>query len=201
MCLCVFEECNISTCQMRQDFIKVTWSKVWVFPTLPGHFCWCSFILIVTCRYETAGSRASFVLSQKPPALDANISGHSWNTHHLTCHSVTIPSALCGKLQAQRCTQTQTSAWIGVPYDHRCVSLETRVCVCVCVFHAWLWSGILHMTWYDDTGPIKGWGWVKESDDRASRKLYCDLTSERNRNTRGGERGRVKWEGFWEKKW
>lgn len=51
-----------------------------------------SFILLVTCRCDTTGSRASFVSSQKPPAVDTNIIGHCWNTHHLTCHTVTITS-------------------------------------------------------------------------------------------------------------
>lgn len=137
-----------------------------VFPTLPGHFCWRSFILIVTCGYETAGSRASFVLSQKPPAVDTNISGHSWNTHHLTCHSVTIPSALCGKLQAKMYSDTNISLDWSPIWPLMCEFGNTCVCAAVssreAIFHAWLWSGILHMTWYDDTGPIKGWGWVKK---------------------------------------
>lgn len=79
---------KISCCSLQVD-AKTCWSY---FSTPETHFVDVSFILLVTCRCDSAGSRASFVSSQKPLAVDTNIIGHSWNTHHLTCHTVTITS-------------------------------------------------------------------------------------------------------------
>lgn len=77
------------SCYILQVDAKTCWSY---FSTPETLFVAVSFILLVTCRCDTAGSRASFVSSQKPPAADTNIIGHSWNTHHLTCHAVAITS-------------------------------------------------------------------------------------------------------------
>lgn len=150
--------------------------QVWAILTPLWQFCWCFlYFAIVTCRCDTAGSRASFVSSQKPLAVDTNIIGHSWNTHHLTCHTVTITLTMCCKHEEQKFTQTQPSAWIHVPYDHWRVSLWAWLCV-TCMFlcvsvclreDSWRPSFIsccdqvFYMIWYDDTGPIKGWGCVK----------------------------------------
>lgn len=123
-----------------------------------------SCILLVTCRCDTAGSRASFVSSQKPLAVDTNIIGHSWNTHHLTCQAVTITSTTWCKHEVLKCTETQPSAWIPVHLDS---PTDEYVCFsgAVCGFEAAIYvhfrtgghrwghlsslAAIRYSTWFD----------------------------------------------------
>ena len=171
-------------CHQFQEETSVSY-----FNTLETLFVGISFVLIVTCRCNTAGSRASFVSSQKALAVVKNITGHSWNRHHLTCHSITIPSALCCKQEVQKCTQTQPSACIYVPYDHWCVCVGVCVYLSVCEGigggHLSFLAMIRYSTWYDMMIQAQlRVGMCEKCDDRTSGRLDCDLTSERERNTR-----------------
>lgn len=122
-----------------------------------------------------------------PRAVDTNTNGQCWNTHHLTCHAVTISYLTWCKREVWKCAPTQPSAWIAVLQDYRwgCFWLH---CLSTCVYQCEKEGGghlpygavIRYSTWYDIIWWYRsnyGMGLCEKCDDRASGRLDCDLTS------------------------